>query len=89
MWWVKLIAIVLLIAAVVALARALMSLVRGEDKEGGKTMHALAWRVGLSVVVFLFILLSIRMGWVKPHDVNPSMHDGQPTQQQPASAPNS
>lgn len=89
MWWVKLIAIALLIAAVVALARALMSLVRGEDKEGGKTMHALAWRVGLSVVVFLFILLSIRMGWVKPHDVNPTMHDGQPTQQQPASAPTS
>lgn len=81
MWWVKLIVIVLLIAAVVALGRALMALVRGEGKEG-KTMRALAWRVGLSVAVFLFILLSIWMGWVKPHDVNPGLRGGQPIQQQ-------
>lgn len=82
MWWVKLIAIVLLIAAVVALGRALMALVRGEGGEG-KTMRALAWRVGLSAAVFLFILLSIWMGWVKPHDVNPAMRDGQPIQEHP------
>ena len=61
MWWVKLIVIVLLIAAVVSLARALMSLVRNEGKSG-KTMRALAWRVGFSVMVFVFILVSMLMG---------------------------
>lgn len=80
MWWVKLIVIVLLLAAVVSLARALMALVRGESKDG-KTMRALAWRVGFSVAVFLFILLSMYMGWIKPHDVNPNNRDGQPIEQ--------
>ena len=81
MWWVKLIVIVLLIAAVVSLARALMSLVRNEGKSG-KTMRALAWRVGLSAMVFVFILVSMMMGWIQPHDVNPTTRGGVPIEQQ-------
>ena len=81
MWWVKLIVIVLLIAAVVSLARALMSLVRNEGKSG-KTMRALAWRVGFSVMVFVFILVSMLMGWIQPHDVNPTTRGGVPIEQQ-------
>ena len=81
MWWVKLIVIVLLIAAVVSLARALMSLVRNEGKSG-KTMRALAWRVGFSAMVFVFILLSMMMGWIQPHDVNPTTRGGVPIEQQ-------
>jgi len=81
MWWVKLIVIVLLIAAVVSLARALMSLVRNEGKSG-KTMRALAWRVGFSVMVFVFILVSMMMGWIQPHDVNPTTRGGVPIEQQ-------
>ena len=77
MWWVKLIVIVLLLAAVISLGRALMSLVKGQGKEG-KTMRALAWRVGFSVAVFLFIILSMYMGWVQPHDVNPTLRYGEP-----------
>jgi len=80
MWWVKLIVIVLLIAAMVSLARALFSLVR-DDGKSGKTMRALAWRVGFSVAIFLFILLSMMMGWVQPHDVNPTKRYGQPIEQ--------
>ncbi len=81
MWWVKLIVIVLLVAAVVSLARALMSLVRNEGKSG-KTMRALAWRVGFSAMVFVFILVSMMMGWIQPHDVNPATRGGVPIEQQ-------
>ena len=81
MWWVKLIVIVLLIAAVVSLARALMSLVRNEGKSG-KTMRALAWRVGFSAMVFGFILVSMLRGWIQPHDVNPTTREGVPIEQQ-------
>lgn len=81
MWWVKLIVIVLLIAAVVSLARAMMSLVRNEGKSG-KTMRALAWRVGFSAMVFVFILVSMMMGWIQPHDVNPTTRGGVPIEQQ-------
>ena len=77
MWWVKLIVIILLLAAVISLGRALMSLVKGQGKEG-KTMRALAWRVGFSVAVFLFIILSMYMGWVQPHDVNPTLRYDEP-----------
>lgn len=76
MWWVKLIVLILLVAAVVALFRALMSLVRDQGREG-RTMRALAWRVGFSVAVFLFLLLSMYMGWVEPHDVNPTERYGE------------
>ena len=79
MWWVKLIVVILLLAAVISLGRALISLVKGQGKEG-KTMRALAWRVGFSVAVFLFILLSMYMGWVQPHDVNPTLRYGEPIQ---------
>lgn len=79
MWWVKLIVVILLLAAVISLGRALISLVKDQGKEG-KTMRALAWRVGFSVAVFLFILLSMYLGWVQPHDVNPTLRYGEPLQ---------
>ncbi|MDF1725560.1 MAG: DUF2909 domain-containing protein [Alcanivorax sp.] len=44
-------------------------------------MRALAWRVGFSAVIFLFILLSMMMGWIQPHDVNPTKRYGQPIEQ--------
>lgn len=83
MWWVKLIVLVLLVAAVVALFRALMSLVRNQSGQR-QTMRALAWRVGFSVAVFVFLLLSMYMGWIKPHDVNPGQRQGEPIKQGPA-----
>lgn len=71
MWWVKALVLVLLLATVVALFRALSAMMRGEGGEG-KTVKALAWRIGLSIAIFLFLLLSMYMGWVKPHGVNPT-----------------
>lgn len=71
MWWVKVLVLALLAASVVALFRALSAMMRGEGGEG-KTVKALAWRIGLSIAIFLFLLLSMYMGWVKPHGVNPT-----------------
>lgn len=86
MWWVKLIVLALMLSAAIALGRALMALVKGESKEG-KTMRALAWRIGLSVVAFVFVLLSLYMGWIQPHDVNPGKRYGQPIQSEQAASP--
>lgn len=85
MLWVKIVVVVLLLAAVFSLGRALMSLVKNEGKSG-KTMRALAWRVGFSVCIFLFVLLSMWMGWIEPHDVNPTKRYGQPIVEQEAGA---
>ena len=86
MWWVKVVVFILLAAAVFALFRALTSMMRG-DSAGGKTVKALAWRVGLSVTVFLFLLLSMYMGWVTPHDVRPDRLHGQPVEQTGGTTP--
>ena len=80
MWWVKLLVFLLLAGAVIALFVALTSMMRG-DSASGKTVKALAWRIGLSVAVFLFLLLSMYMGWVTPHDVRPDRLNGQPVEQ--------
>lgn len=68
MWWVKVLALLLVAAAIVALFSGLGSMVRGESADGS-TVRALAWRIGLSVTAFLFLILAMWMGWVQPHDV--------------------
>ena len=85
MLWVKVLALLLLAAAVFALFRGLASMVRGESADG-RTVRALAWRVGLSVVVFLFLILSMYMGWIKPHDVRFTELQGVPIEQQESPA---
>ena len=37
-----------------------------KDPTGKRMANALAWRIGLSVALFLFILLSYLLGWVHP-----------------------
>lgn len=85
MWWVKVLALLLLAAAVFALFRGLTSMVRGESADGS-TVRALAWRVGLSVAAFLFLILSMYMGWITPHDVRFTELHGVPVEQSPSSA---
>ncbi len=57
------------IAIIGALFLAGVSMVRdGRDGQPKtrKMAHALAWRVGLSVALFLCILISYKLGWIRP-----------------------
>ena len=38
---------------------------RGFGQEG--TVRALAWRIGLSMALFFFLLIGAWMGWIHPH----------------------
>ncbi|KPF45363.1 hypothetical protein IP87_15135 [beta proteobacterium AAP121] len=64
--------VLFLVAVLVALASAgVFMMRRGDDKaaDSDRSKHmarALAVRVGLSVALFLLILLSWAMGWVQP-----------------------
>lgn len=66
----KAIIIIALLAVLAALASAGVFMLRKDDSADGrrdrKMARALAVRVGLSVALFLFILLSWWMGWVRP-----------------------
>jgi hypothetical protein len=65
----KAVIVVALVAVLVALGSAGAFMLRKRDRDGerdDRMAHALAWRVGLSVALFLFILLSWRLGWIHP-----------------------
>ena len=65
----KTVIVITLVLVLVSLGGAGLFMLR----KGGNTLtrdsrmaRALAWRVGLSVALFVFILLSWWMGWVQP-----------------------
>jgi len=57
--------IVVLVAIVVALFSALVFLYRDRG-HGNRMVKALAIRVGLSVGLIVFLIVSYRMGWIGP-----------------------
>jgi hypothetical protein len=61
------------VAILGALAFAGVAMMRGREAEGRPKkptmMRALAVRVGLSVALFLCILLSYKMGWINPSGI--------------------
>ena len=63
----KTVMVLLMVAVLVALASAgVFMLKKGRSDDRKPMARALALRVALSVLLFLFILLSWRMGWVRP-----------------------
>lgn len=53
-----------------SLFSALYYLVR--DKGGStRTVRALSWRIGLSITLFLILMLSYHFGWITPHGATP------------------
>lgn len=63
----KTVMVLMMVAVLVALASAGVFMLRKGRSDDRKQMaRALALRVALSVLLFLFILLSWRMGWVRP-----------------------
>ncbi|MCC7122251.1 MAG: twin transmembrane helix small protein [Gammaproteobacteria bacterium] len=64
--FIKFFVILMLIAIVVSLVSAFFSLIR--DKSGGTgTVKALTIRVGLSVVLFIILMVLAALGIIKPH----------------------
>jgi hypothetical protein len=59
------VATLLLIVAALGVAGARM-LRRREGDDPRRMARALALRVGLSIALFLFILLAWRLGWIQP-----------------------
>jgi putative copper export protein len=71
MWWVKALVFLMMVLVVVALFKSLSAMMRGESADG-KTVKALTWRIGLSVAIFLFLLVAAFFGWIEPHGVRPA-----------------
>jgi len=61
----KIIVLLLLAAIIISLGTGLFYL-RREDADSPKMLRALEIRVGLSLVLILFLVLSYFMGWIQP-----------------------
>ena len=62
----RLLIVAVLVAIIFSLGSALFQLSRGKG-DSGKMLKALTWRIGLSVGLFLVLLVAWRMGLIRPH----------------------
>lgn len=63
---IKILIALTMIAILFTLFRALYFLAIG-DTNSKKTVNSLSWRIGLSIALFVLIVIGIFMGWVEPH----------------------
>ena len=61
----KILIIVFILAIIYSLGSALIFLVK-DHGEGDRTVNRLSWRIGLSLVLFLFLWMAYQLGWIEP-----------------------
>ena len=66
---VKIIAILVFLAALGSLASAMFFLVKDKG-ETNRTAKALTYRIGFSVLVFILLMLGYFTGHIKPHGIS-------------------
>lgn len=64
----KAIIIAVMIIILVILGSGLYYLI-SDKGNSNRTVKALSWRIGLSLTLFLFLLIAFSMGWIEPHAV--------------------
>jgi chromate transport protein ChrA len=62
----KYLVIGMLLAVVISLGKALFHLTSDSRDAASKMVTALAWRIGLSVALFLLLILAYYNGWIDP-----------------------
>ena len=62
----RLIVVAVLIAIIASLGSAAFQLAGGKG-DSGKKIKALTWRIGLSVALFVVLLLAWKAGIIQPH----------------------
>jgi len=64
---IKTILIVLFVFILFALGSAMFYLVRGDNSE--RIVKALTWRIGLSLLLFVILMISFALGWITPNNI--------------------
>ena len=68
----KVLIVVALLFIVFSLFRGLVSLVKGNG-DPKQTVNALTWRIGLSLLLIIGLMIAIKLGYIEPHGVNPNI----------------
>ena len=62
----KILVVIMLALILISLGKALFHLTRTTPDDGGKMVKALAWRIGLSVALFVLLIVAYYNGWIEP-----------------------
>ena len=65
----KYLVIAFLVLILISLGKALFHLSSSKPEDSGKMVKALGWRVGLSVFLFVLLIIAYRQGWIQPQPV--------------------
>jgi hypothetical protein len=66
---VKAIIILFVLIIIYALGSALYYLGRGKKSDEMRLVKALAWRIALSLSLFILLFVAYGLGWIKPHSL--------------------
>ena len=65
---IKIIVVILFLFILGSLASALFHLLTSRESNP-KTVKALTYRIGLSVLAFIVLIISAGLGWIQPHSL--------------------
>jgi hypothetical protein len=65
----KYLVIVILALILISLGKALFHLSSSDPAASSKMVKALTWRIGLSVLLFVLLLVAYWQGWIEPQRV--------------------
>ncbi len=74
----KLFIIAILILIIASMGSALVFMIKDRG-QSDRTVKALTWRIGLSLLAFLLLWVAYAIGWIQPHGMLPPQADN-PTQ---------
>jgi len=61
----KIVILSLLFIVLISLGSALVAMAKGDKSD--KMLKSLTWRIGLSVLIFILLLIGQAMGFITPH----------------------
>jgi NADH:ubiquinone oxidoreductase subunit 6 (subunit J) len=76
--WIKIVIVVVFIGIIVSLASALFAFVNDKG-DSRRTVRALTFRVGLSVGLFVFLMILVGLGVIQPHGLYPERPTTEPS----------
>jgi hypothetical protein len=67
----KYLVVAMLVLILISLGKALFHLTSSKPQDGIKMVKALAWRIGLSVALFVLLIVAYYSGWIDPQHIAP------------------
>jgi hypothetical protein len=67
----KYLVLAMLVLILISLGKALFHLTSRKPDDGAKMVKALAWRIGLSVALFVLLIVAYTQGWIYPPHLVP------------------